>query len=160
MIKFLKITPFWLIVSFCIFATLVKAEQSQDFGDYTVHYIAVNSTFISPEIAERYGIVRSARNAFLNISVIKNSGAAVSAKITGMKANFLSQNSAINFIEINEGDAIYYIGQFEFSNAENLRFNIEVQPETTALFILSVGPLSFISIKVSRHNYHDKSSTS
>ncbi len=126
---FLKIIPFWCVASFCIFSTLVKAEQSQDFGDYTVHYIAVNSTFISPDIAQRYGIVRSARNAFLNISVIKNTGAAVSATITGEKANFLSQNSSINFIEVKEGEAIYYIGQFEFSNAENLRFSIEVQPE-------------------------------
>jgi len=58
-----------------------------------------------------------------------------------MKANFLSQNSTINFIEINEGDAIYYIGQFEFSNAENLRFNIEVQPENNG----PVYPLSWTS---------------
>ena len=55
----------------------------------------------------------------------------VSAEITGEKANLLGQNSAINFIEINEGDAIYYIGQFEFSNAENVRFNLEVQPENS-----------------------------
>ncbi len=139
MIKYLKIIPFWLIVSFCFFSTLVKAEQSQVFGDYTVHYIAVNSTFINPEIAERYGIVRSSRNAFLNISVIKNTGAAVPARIAGTKANFLSQNSTINFIEVNEGEAIYYIGQFEFSNAENLRFNIEVQPENSG----PVYPLSW-----------------
>jgi hypothetical protein len=139
MIKNLKIVPFWLIVSFCLLSTLVKAEQSQVFGDYTVHYIAVNSTFISPEIAERYGIVRSSRNAFLNISVIKNNGAAVPALISGIKANFLSQNSTINFIEVNEGEAIYYIGQFEFSNAENLRFNLEIQPENNG----PVYPLSW-----------------
>jgi hypothetical protein len=129
--KYLKIFPIWLIVFSCVFTSSTKAEQSQDFGEYTVHYIAVNSTFIAPEIAERYGIVRSARNAFLNISVIKNNGAAVPAQITGEKANFLSQNSMINFIEVIEGDAIYYIGQFDFSNAENLRFNVEVQPENS-----------------------------
>ncbi|MFL2840242.1 MAG: DUF4426 domain-containing protein [Pseudohongiellaceae bacterium] len=62
----------------------------------------------------------------------------VAARITGEKANFLSQKSSINFIEIHEGDAIYYIGQFEFSNAENLRFNLEIQPEHT-------GPVSPIT---------------
>jgi len=134
MISLLKRISFWLCFSFFISSTLVQAEQSQDFGDYTVHYIAVNSNFINPEIAERYGIVRSARNAFLNISVIKNTSTnatPVSAEITGEKANLLAQNSAISFIEINEGDAIYYIGQFEFSNAENVRFNLEVQPENS-----------------------------
>jgi len=126
-----KISLLFLVFS-CLISAQVQAEQAQNFGDYTVHYIAVNSTFISPEIAERYSIVRSARKAFLNISVIKNTsdtGTPVAARITGEKANLLGQNSTINFIEVNEGDAIYYIGQFDFSNAENLRFNLEVQPE-------------------------------
>ncbi len=134
MISLLKRISFWFCFSFFIYSTLVQAEQSQDFGDYTVHYIAVNSNFISPVIAERYGIVRSARNAFLNISVIKNTSTnatPVSAEITGEMANLLGQNSAISFIEIKEGKAIYYIGQFEFSNAENVRFNLEVRPENS-----------------------------
>jgi hypothetical protein len=125
---------FFCLLTLCFVSLPALAEQSQDFGDYTVHYIAVNSSFISPEIAETYGIVRAPRNAFLNISVIKNtsaSGTPVTASISGEKANFLSQNSDIDFIEVREGDAIYYIGQFEFSNAENLRFNLEVQPENT-----------------------------
>lgn len=141
MLSFLKRVSFWLIVSFGIFSSMLQAEQSQNINDYTVHYIAVNSTFISPEIAERYGIVRSTRNAFLNISVTKNTSnlsTSVAARITGEKANFLSQKSSISFIEILEGDAIYYIGQFEFSNAENLRFNLEIQPENN-------GPVSPIT---------------
>ncbi|MFL2840243.1 MAG: DUF4426 domain-containing protein [Pseudohongiellaceae bacterium] len=72
MLSSLKKISFWFIVSFGIFSSILQAEQSQNINDYTVHYIAVNSNFISPEIAERYGIIRSTRNAFLNISVIKN----------------------------------------------------------------------------------------
>jgi hypothetical protein len=123
---------------------LAQTETSQVFGEYTIHYIAVNSSFINPEIAEQYDIVRSPRNAFLNISVIKNTngfGTAVNADISGEKANLLGQNLAIDFIEITEGTAIYYIGQFEFSNAENLRFNIEIQPENSG----PVYPLSWSS---------------
>ncbi|MAY02594.1 MAG: hypothetical protein CMQ38_06420 [Gammaproteobacteria bacterium] len=125
----------------CMSILSVNAQQ-EVFGDYTVHYIAVNSNFISPEIAEQYDIVRSPRNAFLNISVIKNTGGtgtAVSATISGEKANFIGQREDITFIEVREGDAIYYLGQFEFSNAENLRFNIEIQPENSG----PVYPLSW-----------------
>ena len=132
MFKFFYKIGLFSLAAFYIFPMAAQAEQSQDFGEYTVHYITVNSSFISAEIAETYGIVRSPRNAFLNISVIKNnsvSGTPVTANISGVKANFLGQNSTINFVEIREGDAIYYIGQFEFSNAENLRFNLDVQPE-------------------------------
>jgi hypothetical protein len=120
-----------ILLTFTLCASHVGAEEQQ-FGDYTVNYVAVYSNFLRPEIAERYGIVRSARNAFVNISVLRNDssvGTPVAARISGEKANFIGQSDAIEFIEIREGDAIYYIGQFEFSNAENLRFNLSVQPE-------------------------------
>ena len=111
----------------------VVSAESKDFGDYTVHYIAVNSTFIRPEIAAQYGIVRSARRAFLNIAVLRNeqdgSTTPVPAVLSGGKRNLMQQSSVIAFQEIREGTSIYYIGQFEFSNAETLRFAVDVQPE-------------------------------
>lgn len=125
----------FLMLTFALCVSPVGAEE-QLFGDYTVNYVAVYSNFLRPEIAERYGIVRSARNAFVNISVLRNDsslGTPVSARISGEKENFIGQSEAIEFIEIREGDAIYYIGQFEFSNAENLRFNLSVQPENQGL---------------------------
>ncbi len=126
-----------LLISGFLFSTYLAAEQSEDFGGYTVHYVAVNSNFLNPAIASQYDLVRGNRNAFLNISVLKNSEAkplrspAVSASISGFKKNLLGQSEIISFKEIREGDAIYYIGQFEFSNAERLSFELEIQPEST-----------------------------
>ncbi|MES2625155.1 MAG: DUF4426 domain-containing protein [Pseudomonadota bacterium] len=113
-------------------ASAANAE-SQDFDNYTVHYIAVGTTFLTPEIAEQYNIVRSNRRAFLNIAVIRNnpdgSTTPVAATVTGGKSNLLQQSGDIAFAEIREGEAIYYIGQFDFSNAETIRLNVDVQPE-------------------------------
>lgn len=113
--------------------TSARAEQSRDFGAYTVHYIAVNSTYLNPTIAARYDIERSERTAFLNISILKNlpdgKTLAVPAEISGLKKNLLQQSAAIDFIEIKEGAAIYYIGLFEFSNAELLKFELEILPQ-------------------------------
>jgi len=107
--------------------------ESQTFGGYTVHYIAVNSTFLTPAIAAQYKIVRSKRHAFLNIAVLRNNAGsattAVTAKLNGGLSNLMQQSSKIAFNEIHEGDAIYYIGEFDSSNAETLRFKIDVQPE-------------------------------
>lgn len=122
-----------LVLTGSFFCCIAVAEQSQSFGNYTVHYIAVNSTFLNPEIARQYGIVRANRRAFLNISILKNEAdggtTAVSANLSGQKKNLLQQSEDINFKEIREGDAIYYIGEFVFSNAEQLRFELEIQPE-------------------------------
>ncbi len=119
-----------LCVSF-LFSNVVYAE-SKTFGNYTVHYIAVNSTFLTPEIAQQYKIVRSARRAFLNIAVLRNnadgSTTPVAAKVEGGKRNLMQQTGDIDFVEIREGESIYYIGQFDFSNAEIVRFNVQVTP--------------------------------
>lgn len=115
--------------------TLASYAESETFGDYTIHYQAVNSTFIDAGIAEQYGITRSDRHAFLNISVLKATAGGgmtpVTAAVSGGKRNLLGQVGAIDFREIREGDAIYYIGEFEFSNAGIVRFIINVQPEQT-----------------------------
>ncbi len=107
--------------------------ESQKFGEYTVHYIAVNSTFLTPEIAGQYHIVRSKRAAFVNIAVLHNnpdgSTTPVTAKLSGGRTNLMQQTGPIPFVEIREDKSIYYIGQFDFSNAEILRFKIDVQPE-------------------------------
>ena len=121
-----------LAIVFLTMPLLLKAE-SGDFGDYTVHYIAVNSTFLTPEIAAQYDIERNRRTAFLNIAILNNnadgSTTPVTASISGGKRNLLQQGSNIDFREIREGTAIYYIGEFDFSNAEILHFDVKVQPE-------------------------------
>ena len=110
--------------------------QIEHFGDYTVYYSVVNSTFISPEIAAQYGITRGERVAFLNISVQKKDeglGKPVHATLSGFRKNLLQQTATIEFQEIQEGAAIYYIGEFGFSNAELVTFEVEIQPEDSVL---------------------------
>ena len=124
---------FILILSSLSFISLSATAASENFGDYSIYYQAVNSTFVNADIARQYGIVRSDRRAFLNISVLKNNAdgtsEAVSAQVTGGKRNLLGQTGDIDFREIQEGQAIYYIGEFDYSNAEIVRFRLEVSPE-------------------------------
>jgi hypothetical protein len=124
---------YFLWASSLMFGTSSTHAESQDFDNYTVHYIAVGTTFLTPEIAQQYNIVRSNRRAFLNIAVIRNnsdgSTTPVPATVMGSKHNLLQQSTDVEFAEIREGEAIYYIGQFDFSNAENIRLQVSVQPE-------------------------------
>src|SRR5690606_38076677 len=108
--------------------------DTTDVGDFTVHYLAVNSTFLEPDIAAAYNIERASRRGFVNVAVLRDApdgglGTPVTAKITGARANLMQQSSNLDFQEVREGEAIYYLAQFDFSNAETLRFTIEVQPE-------------------------------
>jgi len=129
----MKKTLFILTLCGLNFLACRAMAASENFGDYSIYYQAVNSTFINADIARQYGIVRSDRRAFLNISVLKNqadgSSTAVTAQVNGGKRNLLGQTGNIEFREIREGQAIYYIGEFDYSNAEIVRFRLDVTPE-------------------------------
>ncbi|HEY6598303.1 MAG TPA: DUF4426 domain-containing protein, partial [Pseudomonadales bacterium] len=91
------------------FATTVAAEQSKDFGDVEVHYIVVNTLFLQPDVAARYGVVRSSDRAIVNLSVLDQNGVALLGEVTGDTINLMSQRTPLEFATIREGEAVYYI---------------------------------------------------
>lgn len=96
-------------------------------GPWEVHYIAFNSTFLTPDIAKNYAIVRSKYNGVINISVLdKQSGKAQSAILTGEARNLLGVSKKLTFKQISEGDAIYYLAVLPFSDQEQFRINVEI----------------------------------
>jgi len=111
-----------------------QAQQSQDFGDYVVHYNALNTNFIPPQVAQGYGIKRSSSRALLNLTILKkvmdNPGSPVTAKVTASGTNLTGQRREIEIREIKDPEgAIYYLGQFPIHNLETYNFTVEVQLE-------------------------------
>jgi len=121
------------------FGATVSAEQSQDFGKYVVHFNALNTSFIPPDVASGYNIQRSKSRALLNIvllrKVMDNPGTPRRAKVKARASNLAGQLREINMRQISEDDkdgtlsAVYYIGEFRISNQETFNFDIEVTPE-------------------------------
>jgi len=110
------------------------AQQAMEFGDYTIHYNALNSSLITPGVAKAYGIRRSASRALINISVLKKDGMqatiAVKATVTATGRNLTGQTRKIDMREISDGDgAIYYIGELSVRNMETFDFTVLVTPE-------------------------------
>ena len=110
--------------------------QPVRFGDYEVHYSAFNSTFITSEIAERYKLERNGKHGIVNVAIrnVKesSSGKAIIAQVKGSRQNLLSQRSGLEFKEVQETDAIYYLAGFRFSGEELLKFSIDVTPNGSA----------------------------
>ena len=129
----MKILLKTLILLAALTSVAAIAQQAQDFGDYTVHYNALNSSMITPEVAKTYGIRRSDSRALINISVLKNaknqSTTSVKAVVTASGRNLTGQTRDIDMREINEGDdAIYYIGELSVRNMETFDFTVMVTP--------------------------------
>jgi len=105
-----------------------QAGQFQQSGRYQVHYMALGTTFLSPEISKNYDIKRSRYNAFVNVSILdtlQQGNPAVRGKVTGKAINLIGNTKTLTFREVIEGDAIYYIAQLPFRNEE--RFTISIQ---------------------------------
>ena len=109
--------------------TKSNAENMKKMGSMNVHYIAIGSTFFTPEVAKAYGITRSRYNGLINISVLDNSKTGNPAKtvsINGQAKNNLGQFKDLEFTEVKEGDAIYYLAQVKYSNEETIHFTLNI----------------------------------
>lgn len=116
----------WVVGSF---AGTASAENMKKLGSLNVHYMAIGATFLTPEIAKAYGIERSRYNGLINISVLDNSKKDTPAKtvrITGQARNNLGQFKTLEFEEVKEGNAIYYLAQIKYSNEETFHFDISI----------------------------------
>ena len=100
------------------------AEQKAVFGDYAVHYVVFNASFLRPQIAARYDIVRGRDKALVNVSILDADGQAVEASVSGSFRNLLGQVEQLPFRSVREGDAIYYLAALTYPDAEALRFEI------------------------------------
>ena len=109
------------------------AENSKEFGDYVIHYNAFRSDTISPEVAKQYGLTRANNRVLINIAVLKKvmntTGKPTSAVVTGHASNLTGQLKQLEFKEISEGTAIYYLADTKISDGEFLKFDLKVTPE-------------------------------
>ncbi len=121
-----------LITATVMFSQTTLAEQFVTRGGYEIHYNAFNSTFIQPDTAKNIGFQRSKRRALVNVSVLKVDGdnkTPVTATVKGTATNLIQQSQALEFKKIDEGNAIYYLGQFGFSDDQVMRLALDVQPD-------------------------------
>ena len=99
-------------------------------GDHVVHFSAQSTDQLPPEVARAYNIVRSKNRAILNVSVLREEdGTAVVAQVSVKTVNLTGQLKNVTMRQIEEGDAIYYIGEVAIANRETLVFDISVTPE-------------------------------
>lgn len=111
----------------------LKAEQSKDFGDYTIHYNAFTTDILTPEIARAYDVRRSSNRVMLTVSILKKvmgtSARPVGARVEATATNLNSQLRKLDIREIREQGAIYYLAVLKVDHKETLKFELSITPE-------------------------------
>lgn len=111
----------------------LQAQNSFERGDLVLHYSAIASTTITPEVARQYAITRSSGRALLNVSLMRKqtdgSQKAIRAKVTAVATNLSGQRQDLAVREVREGDAIYYLAEPRVGDRETLNFELSALPE-------------------------------
>lgn len=102
------------------------AERKQTFGELEVHYSAFNSSFLQPDIAAAAGLTRSKTVGILNIAALRD-GQGQTARVSGNLKNLLGQSVELQFRQVLESGAVYYLAEFPLRQREILTFSINVQ---------------------------------
>lgn len=110
-----------------LFLSPVHAEQKKVLGPWDVHYIAFDSTMIDAKIAQSYQLQRSKYQAVLNISVLNSTDQkAQQVRISGTATDLTQKQIELNFREVKEGDAIYYLAQVPVHDQKHLNFKLDI----------------------------------
>jgi hypothetical protein len=122
----------------------------KDFGDYVLHFNAISTNQLQPEVARAYNITRSKNRAMLNVSIIRKVegtiGQSVAGSVSATANNLTGQLKNLTLRQVQEGDAVYYIGDVAVANGETLVFNIDATP---------INETSRFSVRFSRQFYAD-----
>ncbi len=134
-ISFLRLYVVTLLTTI-FFVLPAAAEQSQTFEEYTIHYSAIGTGMLTPEVAKGYEILRSKNRALLSISIMKNQAGdlpgsinPVKARVTATATNLVSQMRKLSMRELEDAGAIYYIAEIPVRDEEILNFKIQVRPQ-------------------------------
>jgi len=121
---------------FSLFAGLLLFGQAQagqkEFGDYQVHWSVFPSTFLAPEVARANNLQRSQGIGIINISIMTEGEHGqirpVSGQVEGQATNDIQQVNFLAFRRIQEGDAVYFIAQYQYRSGDLMTFNITARP--------------------------------
>jgi hypothetical protein len=111
----------------------VQAEQYVDVGKYVIHYNALSTNHLAPEVARAYTITRSQNRAMLSISVLIKGGEGqldepAEAEIEASATNLAGQRREVDMRLITEQQAKYYVGIVKVYNEEILDFKLRIKP--------------------------------
>lgn len=120
------------LICLTLISSMAHAAGSKDFGEYQVHYSVFPSTFLDPEVARANNLNRSQSIGIVNIAIMQEgeNGAlqTVSGQVEGKALNDVQQPKFLAFRRIQEGDAVYFIAEYQYRAAELMTFQITARP--------------------------------
>lgn len=130
----------WLLrmtacLALCLVALGAYGEQ-QRAGNHDIHYSAVSTRFLTPEVAHQYGLQRSAGLGLVNVSVLEHredgSTRAVNAAVEGSVGLLDEDPDALNFRTVRDDGSVYQLATFRLQHDAPMHFTLKVRTDRGA----------------------------
>ena len=108
-----------------------RAEQAIRQEPWVLHYMTLNTTELTPDVARSYGVSRTKTRGLLMLNLQRSDTPLQSIEHTseGTIRNLIGQSRAEDPRYVKAGDAIYTLVEYRYSHLETLRFDFSVLPE-------------------------------
>jgi hypothetical protein len=117
-----------LLPSMLSINSYAQENTSYELDNHIIYYNVFNSTMIPPDIARIHNLLRAKDQAYVNVALVKKTGGnGIPAIISGYHRNLMQQKFELEFIEIKEPTATYYLAPIRFINEEILHIDISVK---------------------------------
>ncbi len=138
-----------LALLFVLTATVARAEQFVDLGDFRIHYAALNTTQLTPDVARKFNVQRSSKRILLVLNAQKRVGGkyeSVTATASGTATTLLGHVQSLELRPIREADVHYVIASFETLEGEYMTVDARVLP---------AGAMTPVTVKFRQQFYLD-----
>ncbi len=116
-----------LLAALCVAPGVAFSEQSERHGDFEIHYNAIPTTWLSPEVAERYGIPRSRVQGMLLVSVMEHD-TPVTASVRGQTRDSDDPARDMDFRRLAIGERTSQVALFPIRDGATMQFELVVRP--------------------------------
>ncbi len=112
-------------------AALAK-DNVEQVGEYEIYYDVLPTSFLNPQVAQGYGVVRSKGQGMVRVTVLRHladgTSEAVKARVSGYAGNLAGQLNGLSFHthEVGQNQGIFNLATFRFANDDPMRFNLRV----------------------------------
>ncbi|MDD3762477.1 MAG: DUF4426 domain-containing protein [Nevskiales bacterium] len=124
--------PITTLLLWLLCALPAAAEQYVDHGEYRIHYAALNSTTLTPEVARQFGVDRSRNQVLLVLSPQQRDDGGdyrpVAATASGTATTLLGHVQKLELRPVREGPVHYVVATFETLDGEFMTVNVDVLP--------------------------------
>lgn len=120
-----------LTLALLALANGTNASERLDAGPHTIYATALSSLLIPADVAKLHGIVRASNRVVVNVTVLTDAHPARAA-VAGVGTNLLGQRIPLDFTEVREQDAIYYLASLVTNEKDTLTFELAVKPDGAA----------------------------